>query len=107
LGCCEEAKVTKYRWVTPTELVALQAEAAEADAAVFALAGRGLDLVANLRLKPPVRGLGNHAVLTAPCWGNQIDPDVVALLKAEERTGEARTGEVGAFQLRPAHEQTA
>jgi 8-oxo-dGTP pyrophosphatase MutT (NUDIX family) len=45
----EEAKVTECRWVTPAELAALRADAAEADAAVFALASGGLELAARLR----------------------------------------------------------
>jgi 8-oxo-dGTP pyrophosphatase MutT (NUDIX family) len=49
----EEAKVTECRWVMPSELERLQAEAAEADteadAAVFALASCGLKLAARLR----------------------------------------------------------
>jgi 8-oxo-dGTP diphosphatase len=45
----EEAKVTEFRWVTLAEVEILQADAAEADAAVFALASRGLELVASLR----------------------------------------------------------
>jgi 8-oxo-dGTP diphosphatase len=44
----EEAKVTECRWVTPSELELLQADAAEADAAVFALASSGLKLAARL-----------------------------------------------------------
>jgi hypothetical protein len=44
--------VTEFRWVTLAEVEILQADAAEADAAdaaVFALASRGLELVASLR----------------------------------------------------------
>jgi len=45
----EEAKVTEFRWSTPSELARLQADASGADAAVFALARSGLALAANLR----------------------------------------------------------